>query len=98
MSNDPLIITPMTLVRDLPFKARAANCLLYHYPEIKTVWQLAELDPRELLRTPNFGSKSVKEIEDVLSLCGLFFMHHEKGVVFQQASVKHTSPWFPFCF
>ena len=96
MSNDPPV-TPMTLVRDLCLSVRASHCLLYNYPEAKTVWQLAELDPRELLRTPNFGNKSIKEIEQVLSLCGLCFMHHEKGVVFQQASVEPEA-WFAFCF
>ena len=48
---------------------RAANCLKTE--GIDTVQQLIEKMPSELLRKPNFGRKSLQEINQILANHGL---------------------------
>lgn len=92
--NTSAKITPMTLVKDLCLSVRASKALAYSHPEVKTVWQLAELSPGVMLRAPNFGKVSLHEIEQVLLSCGLCLEHHEEGAVFFE---KLHNPWFAFC-
>ena len=48
---------------------RSANCL--KNDNIVYIGDLVQKTEAEMLRTPNFGRKSLNEIKDVLSLMGL---------------------------
>ena len=54
--------------RSLELSVRTVNCLLNN--NIQTLGQLCTYSARELLRTPNFGEKSLKELEDHLASIG----------------------------
>lgn len=54
----------------LEFTVRTANCLKAE--GIETVDQLIACTAGELLKAPNLGRKSLKEIQDTLALRGLF--------------------------
>ncbi len=56
-------------VLDLELSVRASNCL--KNAEIKTVGDLIQKTENELLKTKNFGRKSLNEIKTVLSNMGL---------------------------
>lgn len=89
-----MMITPMSPIEDLCLSARPANVLRFEYPEVTTVWQLAGLDPVELMRCPNFGKKSLAEIEEALACCGLHLKHHQWAAFPISAE---PGPWFVFC-
>lgn len=55
-------------IRSLELSHRTVNCLLNN--NIQTLGQLCTYSARELLRTPNFGEKSLKELEDYLASIG----------------------------
>lgn len=57
-------------IDQLEFTVRTANCLKAE--GIETVDQLIACTAQELLKAPNLGRKSLKEIEDTLALRGLF--------------------------
>jgi len=57
------------LVEELDLSVRAQNCL--HTAGIKTVGELVQKTEQEMLKTRNFGRKSLKEIKDVLTDLGL---------------------------
>lgn len=48
---------------------RAENCL--KNDDIKTIGDLMKVTESELLRTPNFGAKSLKQVKDMLAVYGL---------------------------
>lgn len=53
----------------LKLSVRSANALLYE--GVETVGQLCQRTPAQLLRTPNFGRKSLIEVKERLALFGL---------------------------
>ena len=56
-------------VEELELSVRSANCL--KNAEIHQIWQLVTKTETEMLRTKNFGRKSLNEIKEVLSDMGL---------------------------
>lgn len=58
-------------VEELELSVRSANCL--KNANIKTIHELACKTEGEMLRTKNFGRKSLNEIKEVLSTMGLDF-------------------------
>jgi DNA-directed RNA polymerase alpha subunit len=61
--------TPSRLIDDMPFTVRTSNCL--REAKIHTVGQLQQWTANELLKLPNLGRKSIKEIIDELQEIGL---------------------------
>ena len=59
----------MTKVDDLELSVRSANCL--KNDNIVYVGDLVQKTEAEMLRTPNFGRKSLNEIKEVLVQMGL---------------------------
>lgn len=64
-SNDALLRP----VSDLELSVRSANCL--QNANIKYIWELVSKTEGEMLRTKNFGRKSLNEIKEILSTMGL---------------------------
>ncbi len=58
-------------VDELELSVRSANCL--KNANIKTIYELVQKTEGEMLRTKNFGRKSLNEIKEVLSTMGLNF-------------------------
>jgi DNA-directed RNA polymerase subunit alpha len=56
-------------VDELELSVRSANCL--KNAEINQIWQLVQKTENEMLKTKNFGRKSLNEIKEVLSEMGL---------------------------
>jgi len=56
-------------VDELELSVRSANCL--QNAGIETIWQLVERSEAEMLKTKNFGRKSLNEIKDLLAELGL---------------------------
>ena len=55
---------------ELELSVRSANCL--KNDNIIYIGDLVQYSEAEMLRTPNFGRKSLNEIKDVLAGMGLF--------------------------
>jgi DNA-directed RNA polymerase subunit alpha len=53
----------------LELSVRSANCL--QNAGIEFIWQLVERSEAEMLKTKNFGRKSLNEIKEILSELGL---------------------------
>ena len=58
-------------VEELELSVRSSNCL--RAAEIKTIGDLVQKSEPEMLKYRNFGRKSLKEIQDILSEMGLNF-------------------------
>jgi len=58
-------------VEELELSVRSSNCL--RAAEIKTIADLVQKSEPEMLKYRNFGRKSLKEIQDILSEMGLSF-------------------------
>lgn len=56
-------------VDELELSVRSANCL--QNAGIELIWQLVEKTEAEMLKTKNFGRKSLNEIKEILSELGL---------------------------
>lgn len=56
-------------VDELELSVRSANCL--QNAGIEYIWQLVEKSEAEMLKTKNFGRKSLNEIKDILQHLGL---------------------------
>jgi DNA-directed RNA polymerase subunit alpha len=56
-------------VEELELSVRSANCL--KNAEINKIYQLVQKTENEMLKTKNFGRKSLNEIKEVLSEMGL---------------------------
>lgn len=56
-------------VEELELSVRSANCL--KNADINQIWQLVSKTEAEMLKTKNFGRKSLNEIKEVLSEMGL---------------------------
>ena len=63
---DPILFRP---IDDLQLSVRAMNCLKAE--EIKSIGELVHRKKTDLLKTPNLGKKSLKEIEEALASKGL---------------------------
>jgi DNA-directed RNA polymerase subunit alpha len=76
-------------VEELELSVRSSNCL--RAAEIKTIGELVQKSEPEMLKFRNFGRKSLKEIEDILSEMGLSFgmdisrFQHDKNTVKAEA-------------
>ena len=60
----------MKKVEELELSVRSANCL--KNDEIVYIGDLVQKSEGEMLRTPNFGRKSLNEIKEVLNSMSLF--------------------------
>ena len=58
-------------VDELELSVRSSNCL--RAAEIKNIRDLVQKSEPEMLKYRNFGRKSLKEIQDILSEMGLHF-------------------------
>jgi len=58
-------------VEELELSVRSSNCL--RAAEIKSIGDLVQKSEPEMLKYRNFGRKSLKEIQDILSEMGLHF-------------------------
>jgi DNA-directed RNA polymerase subunit alpha len=68
---------PSMLLDEVPFTVRTSNCL--RLASIYNVGQLQQWTANELLRLPNFGRKSLKEVIDEMQNLGLQLRdYHEK--------------------
>jgi len=67
--NPTLEITSGIPIKELNLTTRAENCLLSE--NIEFIEQLVEYSPRNLIRIPNLGQKSIKEIQEQLALRNL---------------------------
>jgi len=56
-------------VEELELSVRSANCL--QNANIKYIYELVQRTEAEMLKTKNFGRKSLNEIKDILSEMGL---------------------------
>jgi len=56
-------------INDLPFSVRPYSCLVYL--NVHTVGDLIKKTPQDLLRTQNFGHKSLCEVEEILLGLGI---------------------------
>ncbi|HQL01206.1 MAG TPA: DNA-directed RNA polymerase subunit alpha C-terminal domain-containing protein, partial [Smithellaceae bacterium] len=61
----------MRSVEDLELSVRSANCL--KNAGINTIGELVQKTEAEMLKTKNFGRKSLSEIKDILNEYGLVF-------------------------
>ena len=61
----------MRSVEDLELSVRSANCL--KNAGINTIGELVQRTEAEMLKTKNFGRKSLSEIKDILNEYGLVF-------------------------
>lgn len=66
-------------ISQVPFHVRSYNCL--RAEEIKTIRDLLRYTENDLLRVPNMGRKSVKEIVEVLASMGLKLKDRSPPVV-----------------
>ena len=61
----------MRSVEDLELSVRSANCL--KNAGINTIGELVQRTEADMLKTKNFGRKSLSELKDILSEYGLVF-------------------------
>jgi DNA-directed RNA polymerase subunit alpha len=66
-------------VNELELSVRAANCL--KNANIKTIADLVQKTEHEMLKTKNFGRKSLNEIKDLLHDMGLSFGMNIKDLI-----------------
>ncbi len=67
--HEKLLDTLLRSVDELELSVRSANCL--ENANIKFIGDLVQKTEAEMLKTKNFGRKSLKEIKDILSEMGL---------------------------
>lgn len=72
LSEDPIFnVNLLKSVDELELSVRSYNCL--KNANIKTIADLVQKTEHEMLKTKNFGRKSLNEIKEILSLMGLRF-------------------------
>ena len=69
----------MKLVSELELSVRSANCL--QNANIKYIYELVSKTEGEMLRTKNFGRKSLNEIKEILAQMGLYLGMKVDGVM-----------------
>jgi DNA-directed RNA polymerase subunit alpha len=70
-SNPSLNENLLKSIDELELSVRAFNCL--KSANVKTIGDLVQRTEREMLRTKNFGRKSLNDIKDILNSMGLHF-------------------------
>ncbi len=68
-------------VDELELSVRSANCL--QNANIKTIGDLVQKTEAEMLKTKNFGRKSLKEIKEILAEMGLSLGHEARELAAQ---------------
>jgi DNA-directed RNA polymerase subunit alpha len=68
-SEEPVNPNLLKRVDELELSVRSANCL--QNAGIEHIWQLVEKSEAEMLKTKNFGRKSLNEIKEILAELGL---------------------------
>lgn len=74
-------------VNELELSVRAANCL--KNANIKTIADLVQKTEMEMLKTKNFGKKSLNEIKEILAEMGLSLGMKLDSVSTAESSAKH---------
>jgi DNA-directed RNA polymerase subunit alpha len=74
-------------VNELELSVRAANCL--KNANIKTIADLVQKTEMEMLKTKNFGKKSLNEIKEILAEMGLSLGGKIEGLSPSDSSAKH---------
>ncbi|MBM4134819.1 MAG: DNA-directed RNA polymerase subunit alpha [Nitrospira sp.] len=74
-------------VNELELSVRAANCL--KNANIKTIADLVQKTEMEMLKTKNFGKKSLNEIKEILAEMGLSLGMKLDSVSAAESSAKH---------
>ncbi len=69
VEQERMVESLMRSVDELELSVRSANCL--ENANIKTIGELVQKTEAEMLKTKNFGRKSLKEIKDILVEMGL---------------------------
>jgi DNA-directed RNA polymerase subunit alpha len=82
--NEELQEKLKTSISELELSVRAANCL--REAKIRTIGDLVQKSPQELLKYRNFGKKSLAEIDELLKGMGL-----ELGMAMAQPSASQAS-------
>jgi len=77
-------------VDELELSVRSANCL--QNANIKFIYELVTKTEAEMLRTKNFGRKSLNEIKEILTSMGLHLGMKLDGFVAPAASAMPTAP------
>jgi DNA-directed RNA polymerase alpha subunit len=76
-TNSPIWAAENRLIKDCHFTTRVKKCLsgaAYYYPdlpEVRTIGDLLKWQAGQLLRIPNFGRRSLDEVENFLAQLGL---------------------------
>ena len=93
-SEDPVFnANLLKSVEDLELSVRSYNCL--KNANIKTIAELVQKTEQEMLRTKNFGRKSLNEIKEILHGMGLRFGMRvdidtlNKGVALKSGGIDH---------
>ena len=73
-------------VDELELSVRSSNCL--KNANIRTIADLVQKTEPEMLRTKNFGRKSLNEIKEILTTMGLYFNMKVDMTVLQEAASK----------
>jgi DNA-directed RNA polymerase subunit alpha len=73
-------------VEELELSVRSANCL--KNADIHHIWELVQRTEPEMLKTKNFGRKSLNEIKAILDEMGLHLGMKLDGFVFPQLEEK----------
>ena len=77
MKNRKLMKTCIGSIDELELSVRSANCL--RNANIRYIWQLVGNTEGEMLKTKNFGRKSLNEIKEILSEMGLALGYSLEG-------------------
>ena len=59
-----------TLLEALPLSVRSHSAIARYEPSVKTLRDLVQKQERDLLRIPNFGRVSLKEVKEALASMG----------------------------
>ena len=76
INSDSTLMKP---VSELELSVRSANCL--QNANIKYIYELVSKTEGEMLRTKNFGRKSLNEIKEILSQMGLYLGMKVEGIM-----------------
>jgi DNA-directed RNA polymerase alpha subunit len=84
-------------IDNLYFSIRVENVL--KLKNIKTVSDLISCTRYDLLRSPNFGKKSLKEVEDALDQHGLWLSNGRPPDFASMVEAGEVGylPWYIFC-
>lgn len=76
-------------VDELELSVRSYNCL--KNANIRTIGDLVQKNEAEMLKTRNFGRKSLNEIKEILSSMGLSLGMNLEGIDWQGAGKQQTT-------